>query len=129
MVVLTGAVIALFLSVIVRPITRLILNSMQIYYISCNELCIFVLLFFALRDVIFGILCLTYYFTPVISVWGEMVFKMVASIIGVMAFFFTIKKLYLNKDTSLHFFKTLSTLFVVYNAVILVINVMGTYTL
>ena len=86
-------------------LVNLVLNLAKLYNIPRSEYCLLVHAFFALGYFIRGCLNLVNLFTPVMLVWGAVLFPLVSSLIATILFYRVTAKLYFNDITVVPYFR------------------------
>lgn len=102
---LVGILSAIIWLVILNVLVRMLLRALSIYGLPSNEFAVVVTFFFSFYYLLLGLFYLFALITPVILVWGQILFPVVSTLIASMLFFFAIRKLYLNTTTSPRMFK------------------------
>ncbi len=95
---------------------KLFFRIFNIYTLPFRDIFFLAAVFGAARNIILGMLNLTFFFAPFVVVWGN-VFNLLATVPTLLLFFNTVNKLYLNPKSAPHFFKSLCIVFCVYFAV------------
>lgn len=98
------------------------LNMVRIYSVPRAEYCLLAHAFFSLGYLILGVLNLVNLFTPVMLVWGRILFPMISSLIAAMLFYRVTAKLYFNDVTVVYYFKMFA---VVYLVILFVLEVVA----
>ena len=116
------AVLGLVLMFLLPVVVNFALNLMKIYSVPRAEYCLLAHAFFSLGFSICGVLNLVNVFTPVMVVWGRVLFPFISSFVAALAFYKVTAKLYFNDVTAVHYFKAFSTAYLV---VVLVLEVLA----
>ena len=93
------------------------LNISRIYNLPRAEYCLLVQIFFALGYLICGCLNIVNFFTPVMLVWGSVLFPFVSSLVAAVLFYKVTAKLYFNDVTVVPYFRS----FVIVYLILLII--------
>lgn len=107
---LVTGIISLFL---IHFLTGLVLNLLRFFFLPLQEFTLLAVIFLALKNLILGVLNCLYFITPVIGVWGDLIFPVLAFLVSGILFYFTVEKYYLNNKTAPIFFRALIILFCV----------------
>lgn len=105
---------------IVPLVVNWYLNFSRFHSIPRAEYCLLALLFCTLYFVACGALNLIHLFTPLLLVWGNIVFPVVVSLGCVIWFYCVTVKLYFNDVTEPYYFRSVAILYLVITAVITV---------
>ena len=97
------------------------LNTAKLYTVPRAEYCLLVHVFFALGYFIRGCLNLVHLFTPVMLVWGGVLFPFVSSVVAAILFYRVTAKLYFNDLTVVPYFRIYA---IVYLLLLLVLEVL-----
>lgn len=97
------------------------LNMVRIYSVPRAEYCLLAHAFFALGNLILGLLKLVNLFTPALLVWGGVLFPLISSLIAAVLFYKVTAKLYFNDLTVVYYFKMFA---IVYLVILLVMEVL-----
>ena len=106
---LLGAVIML----IVPFISNIFLNYSRFYTVPRAEYGLLTILFISIYFAICGALKLINLFTPLLLVWGEILFPVLVSLGCVIWFYSVTAKLYFNNQTKPYYFRNLSIAYVI----------------
>lgn len=123
---LLGAVFAVVTLLIFTWFVRWFLRFSRLHNLPASEIVLFAVLFAALKNLISGLMKLTYLITPVIIGWGQLLFDFVALIAAVIAFYHFISKRYLSEGNRAPFFNLIFSATSIYSVAILIL---GVYTL
>ncbi len=93
-------------------VLKLFFRIFNIYNLPFRDIFFIALAFGVARNLILGILNLTFFFAPFVVLWGN-VFNFLATVPMVLLFFNTVNRLYLNPKSAPHFFKSLCIAFCV----------------
>ncbi|MEG2014434.1 MAG: hypothetical protein RR086_01765 [Clostridia bacterium] len=111
-IVLEGAIITLLLS----PISSVILNLSRIYFVPRAEFGVLVRLSVTSMFMALSLFNLTFLFSPVVLIWGLLLYKLVLGVGAGIGFYLVTSKLYCNTATKPYYFKVLSIVIIVYFA-------------
>lgn len=110
---MTSLLLGVAVSFLTPLISRLFLNYSRFYSVPSAEYGLLTMVFFTLYFAICGVLKLINLFTPILLVWGEIVFPVVVSLGCVIAFFSVTAKLYFNNQTKPYYFRSLIIAYVI----------------
>ncbi len=116
-----SAVLGVAIMFLLPVLVNLALNIAKIYTVPRAEYCLLAHTFFAIGYVICGLLSLVNLFTPLLIVWGGVLFPFISSLIAAILFFKVTAKLYFNDVTVLNYFKVFA---IVYLIIVLVLEVL-----
>lgn len=102
-------------------LVNVVLNIVKVYSVPRSEYCLLAHAFFVLGYFIRGCLNLVNLFTPVMLVWGTVLFPFISSLVAAILFYKVTAKLYFNDITVVPYFKAFS---VVYIVILLVLEVL-----
>ena len=94
-------------------LVNLLLNIAKIYTVPRAEYCFLVQAFFALGYFILGCLNLVNLFTPVLLVWGSVLFPFISSLVAIILFYKVTAKLYFNDLTVVPYFRLVAISYLV----------------
>ena len=106
---LLGALIMLLVPVI----SNVFLNYSHFHSVPRAEFSLFTMLFFSLYFLICGLLKLINLFTPLLLVWGEILFPVLVSLGCIIWFYSVTAKLYFNNQTKPYYFRSLAITYVI----------------
>lgn len=112
---------------LVHFLTGFVLNMMRFFFLPRQEFTLLVVIFLALKNLILGALNCLYFITPVIGIWGELIFPVIAFLISGVLFYMTVEKYYLNSKTAPIFFKALIIIFCVLSVLFVIESVSVAY--
>ena len=118
---LSEFVIGIIWMFILPFLVNALLNFAKVYSVPRAEYCLLVHAFFALGYLIRGALSLINVFTPVLLVWGGVLFPFVSSLVAMILFYKVTSKLYFNDLTVVPYFRVLA---VVYFVILIVVEVL-----
>jgi hypothetical protein len=110
---LFGVAYAAVTEFVARLFVYLSLRLSKVYTIPRRELNLFALMAVALRFAILSLLNNLYFITPVITVFGGVLFGFIASLVAFLLLWTVINRLYLNDKNAPLLFKSYAVVFVV----------------
>ena len=110
---LTSALLGLIIMLIVPFISNIFLNYSRFYTVPRAEYSLLAMLFFTLYFAICGVLKLINLITPILLVWGEILFPVLVSLGCVIWFYKITANLYFNNQTKPYYFRNLATTYLV----------------
>ena len=110
---MTSALLGVAIMFLVPLISRLFLHYSQFYSVPRAEYGLLTMLFVALYFAICGILKLINLFTPILLVWGEILFPILVSLGCAIMFYRVTAKLYFNNQTKPYYFRSLLVTYVI----------------
>lgn len=122
-VALFGTLSAIISLVIIRLISMWILRYTRLMYLPPNEVTLFVVVFAALKELIVGVLSLSYLITPLAVGWGSIVFDFVGLIAAAISFYAFMYKHYLPEGNKALVFRLVVTLTSVFGIITLLMGV------
>ncbi len=105
-VVLYGLLSAALMLVIITWFAGWIFRYARIYNLPVKEITLFVVLFAALKNLIGGLLKLTYLISPLFIGWGKILYDFIGMVIAVILFYRFVDKKYLPDGNKAYFFRT-----------------------
>lgn len=110
---LTSALLGVILMFLTPVISNAFLNFSRFYNVPRAEYALLTHLFFTVYFAICGVLRLINLFTPLLLVWGDVLFPLLSSL-GCVVWFYTVTaKLYFNEQTKPYYFRNLALTYVV----------------
>lgn len=100
-----SAVLGIAIMFLLPVLVNFALNLAKIYTVPRAEYCLLAHTFFAIGYIICGLLRLVNLFTPLMIVWGGVLFPFISSLIAAILFFKVTAKLYFNDVTVLNYYK------------------------
>ena len=110
---LTSALLGALLMLLVPLVCNAFLTYSRFYTVPRAEYNLLVCLFFTIYFVICGILKLINLITPLLLVWGEILFPVVVSLGCVIWFYSVTAKLYFNNQTKPYYFRSLTVTYII----------------
>ena len=110
---LTSAILGVIIMVIAPLIANVFLNYSRFYTVPRAEYGLIAMLFIALYFAICGVLRLINVFTPILLVWGEILFPVLVSLGCAIWFYAVTAKLYFNNQTKPYYFRNLAVAYVI----------------
>ena len=98
---------------IVPFVCNIFLNYSRFYSVPRAEFSLLAHLFFGIYFAICGVLKLVNLFTPILLVWGDILFPVLASLGCVIWFYVVTAKLYFNNQTKPYYFKNLAIAYLI----------------
>lgn len=110
---MTSAALGVGLMFLTPFIAELFLNISQFYSVPRKEYGLLTMLFFTLFFAICGVLKLINLFTPILLVWGEILFPVLVSLACAISFYCVTAKLYFNTQTKPYYFRNFVVAYVI----------------
>ncbi|MCH5160190.1 MAG: hypothetical protein J1F66_05045 [Clostridiales bacterium] len=110
---LTSALLGAIIMVIVPFISNIFLNYSHFYTVPRAEYGLLTMLFIALYFAICGLLKLINLITPILLVWGEILFPVLVSLGCVIWFYSVTANLYFNNQTKPYYFRNIAITYLV----------------
>ena len=110
---LTSALLGAIVMLLVPLICNVFLNYSRFHSVPRAEFSLLALLFLAIYYAICGALKLINLFTPLLIVWGEILFPVIVSLGCIIWFYSVTAKLYFNNQTKPYYFKSLVIAYVI----------------
>ena len=110
---LTSALLGTIIMFIVPFIINIFLNISHFYTAPRAEYTLLAMLFFTLYFTICGVLKLINLFTPILLVWGEILFPVLVSLGCVIWFYHVTANLYFNNQTRPYYFRSLAVTYAI----------------
>ena len=110
---MSSMLIGVILVFIVPVVSNFFLNRSRLYTVPRAEYCLLVQLFFAIYFVICGALKLINLITPLLLVWGEILFPVLVSLGCIIWFYRVTAKLYFNDQTKPYYFRSLAITYII----------------
>lgn len=104
-------------------LTGLILNLLRFFFLPRQEFTLLVIVFFALKNLILGVLNCFYFISPIVIAWGKLLFPILAFLTSGIFFYITANKYYLNSKTAPIFYRTLVMFFCVLSVLTVIENI------
>ena len=106
--VMSSALLGVILMLLVPLVCNVFLNYSRFYTVPRAEFSLLAYLFFALYFGVCGVLRLINLLTPLLIVWGEILFPVLVSL-GCMIWFYVVtSNLYFNNQTKPYYFRSLT---------------------
>lgn len=113
MALLSSALLGTGIMFLVPLIANVFLNYSRFYTVPRAEYGLLTLLFFTLYFAACGLLKLINLFTPLLLVWGDVLFPVLVSLGCVIGFYAATAKLYFNNQTKPYYFRNLAIAYVI----------------
>ena len=110
---MTSALLGAIIMLLVPLVSNIFLNYSRFYTVPRAEYALLTRLFFTLYFAICGVLKLINVITPILLVWGEILFPILVSLGCVVWFYSVTAKLYFNDQTKPYYFRNLATTYVI----------------
>ena len=110
---LASALIGVGIMFLLPLLSNLFLNYSHFYTVPRAEFALLTHLFVAIYFVICGLLKLINLFTPILLVWGNVLFPVLTSIGCAIWFYHVTSNLYFNNQTKPYYFRNLSIVFII----------------
>lgn len=109
----SSALLGVLLLFLVPVVSNFIINRSHFYTVPRAEYGLLAQLFFALYFLICGALRIINLFTPILLVWGEILFPVIVSLGCIIWFYSLTAKLYFNDQTKPYYFRTLAITYLI----------------
>ena len=110
---LTSAFLGVIIMVIVPLISNIFLNISHFYTVPQAEYSLLTMLFFTLYFFVCGLLRLINLLTPLLLVWGDVLFPVIVSLGCVIWFYIVTSNLYFNNQTKPYYFRSLAVTYLI----------------
>ena len=110
---LTSALLGAIVMLLVPLVCNVFLNYSRFYSVPRAEFTLLAHLFLTIYYAICGALKLINLFTPLLIVWGEVLFPVIVSLGCIIWFYSVTAKLYFNNQTKPYYFKSLAIAYVI----------------
>ena len=111
--VMTSAVLGVIIMLITPLISNVFIHYSRFYTVPRAEYSLLVMLYFALFFVVCGVLKLINLVTPLLLVWGGVLFPVIVSLGCIIWFYSVTAKLYFNNQTKVYYFRNLALTYLV----------------
>ena len=108
-----SALLGTIIMVIIPFISNIFLHYSHFYAVPRAEYGLLVMLYFTIYFAICGVLKLINLFTPILLVWGDILFPVLVSLGCVVWFYHVTAKLYFNNQTKPYYFRSLAVTYVI----------------
>lgn len=102
--------------VLIRIITSMSLNFSGIHVLPREKIVLLILMLAVPRNILFGLLKLTYFLTPVVAMWGDVLLEFVVTLPFAIFFWKIIKQKYLSNGNAPYVLKSAILVFLGYYA-------------
>ena len=110
---LTSMILGTVIMFLVPIVTNVFLNYSRFYTVPRAEFALLAHLFFTIYFAICGVLKLINLFTPLLLVWGEILFPVLVSLGCIIWFYSVTTKLYFNNQTKPYYFRSLTIAYII----------------
>ena len=110
---LTSALLGTGIMFLIPLISNLFLTYSRFYTVPRAEYALLTMLFFTLYFAACGLLKLINLFTPLLLVWGDVLFPVLVSLACVIGFYAATAKLYFNNQTKPYYFRNLAVAYLI----------------
>ena len=110
---LASALLGAVIMAITPLISNVFLNYSRFYTVPRAEYGLLTMLFFALYFAVCGVLKLINLITPILLVWGEILFPVIVSLGCVIWFYHVTANLYFNNQTKPYYFRNLAVTYLI----------------
>ena len=110
---MTSALLGAIVMALMPLVCNLFLNYSRFYSVPRAEFSLLALLFLTIYYAICGALKLINLVTPLLIVWGEILFPVIVSLGCIVWFYSVTAKLYFNNQTKPYYFKSLAIAYVI----------------
>ncbi|MDD3831907.1 MAG: hypothetical protein PHW00_04565 [Clostridia bacterium] len=114
LVLLTGILSGVVALLILNLLLVILLNVTHVYYLPRSEFATVITGIVAIKHLLLGILNCLYFITPLISVWGGLLFECLGVTVMFALIYIVSRKLYLTNQTAPFFFKSLLVLYSIF---------------
>ena len=111
--ILTSLILGLILQFLVPVLCNAFLNIAKIHTVPVSEYTLLAVLHFVLFFLVVGTFRIVNIFTPIFSVWGDIIIRFVVALGCGILFYGVTQKLYFNDVTTPYYFKTFGIVFIV----------------
>ena len=111
--IMTSAVLGVIIMLLLPLVTNVFLHYSRFYTVPRAEYSLIAMLFFALYFAVCGALKLINLATPILLIWGEVIFPVVVSLGCVIWFYHVTSNLYFNNQTKPFYFRNLATTYAI----------------
>ncbi|MCM1043239.1 MAG: hypothetical protein NC350_03395 [Corallococcus sp.] len=101
----SGLLLGVILVFLIPVLINLFLNLARIYSVPRAEYILLGIAFYSMALLISGLLNLIALITPLVAVWGNVLFPFVGKVVGLISFYAVTAKLYFNDVNRIYYFK------------------------